>query len=170
MLVILVLIVIFGALAYLWAQKKFRYWSDRGITSAPTTFPYGNLKGLGREIPTFLGLDKIYKSFKGATRVLGIYFFVSPTLMILDIELLKDIYIREFTSFHDRSFYYNKEDDPLSANLVRTRATKIVGNLFYPFKVDPRGTGMERAPFEAQPNIYVRKAENDVRNRGFHRR
>jgi cytochrome P450 family 6 len=87
-----------------------------------TDFPYGSLKGLGTKYPSFIGFDKYYDFYKGSTKAVGLYFFMSPKLMILDIELIKNIFIRDFTSFHDRGFYYNKEDDPLSANLVNTQS------------------------------------------------
>lgn len=118
MLLALALIVSSVALVYWLVQKRYNFWNDRGFISAPTVFPFGNLKGIGTKVPAFEGLDSFYKTFKGKAQAVGMYFFFSPTLMVLDLELLKNIYIRDFTSFHDRGFYYNKEDDPLSANLV----------------------------------------------------
>lgn len=116
----LLLIFVFAifALLFHWVRKSYKFWSDRGYLTTPISFPFGSLKHLGTKIPTCLGFDEFYKNFKGKVSAVGLYFFFSPTLMILDIELIKDIFIREFSSFHDRGFFYNKEDDPLSANLV----------------------------------------------------
>lgn len=125
---ILVLIVFVLLLLYLTVQNRYKYWVDRGYVSTPTVFPFGSLKGFGTKIPTFEGLDGYYKSFKGKASALGLFFFFSPTLMILDLELLKNVFIRDFTSFHDRGFYYNKVDDPLSANLVRQNSNFSIGN------------------------------------------
>lgn len=118
MLVVLALVVVAFVLIYKLVQNRYNFWAERGFISTPVSFPFGSLKGFGTKFPTFEGLDGYYKTFKGKTQALGLYFFFSPSLLILDIELLKNIYIRDFTSFHDRGFYYNKEDDPLSANLV----------------------------------------------------
>lgn len=119
MFVILALIALAFLLLYVWKQHVYTFWSKRGFVSAPTSFPFGNLKGFGTKIPAAIGFDRLYKDFKGKAKVLGLYFFLSPTLLVIDIELVKNVFIRDFTSFHDRGFYYNKEDDPLSANLVR---------------------------------------------------
>lgn len=113
MLTVLALIILTCALIYALVQRRYKFWKDRGFLTAPTTFPFGNLKGFGTKIPTFEGLDKIYKAFKGKDKTVGIFFFISPTLLALDIDLLKNIYIRDFTSFHDRGMYHNKKDDPL---------------------------------------------------------
>lgn len=98
-----------------WVQKRFKFWEERGFPSLPCTFPFGNLKGVGTEITAFELNDKIYKKFKGKAVAAGMYFFMKPSILPLDLELLKNIFIRDFSTFHDRGFYYNKEDDPTSA-------------------------------------------------------
>lgn len=60
-------------------------------------------------------MDIIYKKYKGKVPAVGIYAFLSPTILPIDPELLKNIMVREFSSFVNRGFYYNKEDDPVSA-------------------------------------------------------
>lgn len=118
MFLVLVLVILPLALIYYMAKQRFEYWDRHGFLSGPTAFPFGSLKGMGTEIPVFQGLQKYYEAFKGKTKTVGLYFFFSPTLMIMDLDLLKNIYIKDFTSFHDRGIYYNKEDDPLSANML----------------------------------------------------
>ena len=118
MLVILALLILSFALIYYLVEKRYKYWNDLGFISGPTDFPYGSLKGFGTKIPVFEGIQSYYETYKGKTKALGIYFFFSPTLLILDVDLLKNIFIKDFASFHDRGIYYNKEDDPLSANML----------------------------------------------------
>jgi cytochrome P450 family 6 len=105
-------------IVYFWINRQFKFWSDLGFKTPPISIPFGSLKGVGTKVATCHRFNEYYQDFKGRAPAIGIYFFFSPVLMILDIELVKNIFIREFSSFHDRGFYYNKEDDPLSANLV----------------------------------------------------
>lgn len=103
---------------YFWVQAKFKFWQKRGFPETAISFPFGSLKGVGTEIPSFIGVDGYYKDFKDKSKVVGLYFFLSPVLLAIDIDLLKNIFVRDFSSFHDRGVYHNKKDDPLSANLV----------------------------------------------------
>lgn len=103
------------ALAYFWVKKRFNFWSDRGFASPKPSFPFGSLKGVGTKMTSAEALDVYYKKYKGKVPVIGIYFFMSPTVLPIDPELLKNIMVRDFSSFHNRGFYYNKEDDPTSA-------------------------------------------------------
>lgn len=98
-----------------WVQKRFKFWEERGFPSPPSTFPFGSLKGVGTKISNFELNDKIYKKFKGKTVAVGMFHFMSPALLPIDLELLKNIFIRDFATFQNRGFYYNKEDDPTSA-------------------------------------------------------
>lgn len=118
MSVVLFLILSAVSLAFLWVKKRYNYWSDKGFKSPKSVFPFGSLKDVGTKIATFESTAAIYQEFKDKESVVGCYSFLKPTIMPLDPELIKNILVRDFNSFHDRGFYYNKEDDPTSAKYV----------------------------------------------------
>lgn len=103
------------ALGYYFFKKLYSYWTERGFQSVTSSFPFGSLKGAGTKVTMAEKIDSIYKEFKGKAPVVGTFFFFDPTLITLDPELCKNICVRDFSSFHDRGFYSNKADDPLSA-------------------------------------------------------
>lgn len=113
--IIVYLLVSLIALCYYLVKKRYNYWTDRGFLSPPSIFPFGSMKGIGTSISGAEGIDVIYKKFKGKAPAIGTYFFLNPTLLPIDPELFKNILVRDFSSFHDRGFYYNKEDEPTSA-------------------------------------------------------
>lgn len=116
-------LIVVVSLCVWWVKKQSKFWEDRGFLSAQNNFPFGSLKGVGRKITTFENADRIYKRFKGKALVAGTYTFIKPSLMVLDLELVKNILIRDFAKFHDRGFYYNKEDDPASAKYDNSNIT-----------------------------------------------
>ena len=102
-----ILIVLFS-LVYLWGKRKFNFWKDRGFLQGDPSFPMGTLKGVGSSTTNTENLDYYYRKFKGKTPAVGLYNFLSPTLLSIDPELIKNIFVRDFQSFHDRGFYYDK--------------------------------------------------------------
>jgi cytochrome P450 family 6 len=58
-----------------------------------------------------------FNKFKHQGPAFGCFASVTPSLIPTDPELLKEILVRNFESFHDRGFPYNKEVDPLSSHL-----------------------------------------------------
>nr|ARO50425.1 cytochrome P450 [Chironomus tentans] len=120
------------SLAYIFVKRQFNYWKNRGFLQADASFPLGTYQGCGTKWTSFEGINMQYKKFKGKAPAIGIYSFLSPSIFVLDPDLLKDILVRDFGSFHDRGMYYNKKDDPISANLLsldgqewRDRRTKL---------------------------------------------
>lgn len=167
MFVVLSLVISICSLAYFLIQKRYNFWNERGFVGPPTSFPFGSIKGFGSTVHVGTGMQKYYNEFKGKAKALGIYIFLSPTLLIVDIELVKNIYIRDFSSFHDRGFYYNKEDDPLSANLVILFAfdeRKEFRNFIFTFTAHARGPRVARQTSETQLGLHIRQNENDVRD------
>lgn len=51
-------------------------------------------------------------------RFLGYYEFVTPTILVRDIELLKKIAIQDFESFFDHRVYISEEVDPIFGRTV----------------------------------------------------
>ena len=115
MVVVIYFLVAAIGLAYLWVQKRYRYWVERGFMSPKNDFPYGSFKGVGQTKAWFEAIDDVYKMFKGKAAAVGFFAFVDPNLLTIDPEVFKNIFVRDFSSFHDRGFYHNKEDDPISA-------------------------------------------------------
>lgn len=105
------------ALGYLWVRRKFSFFEENGYLHEKPTFPFGNLKGVGRDFHIVYKLKELYEKFKGKAPAFGMYFFLSPDVVITDLEVVKDVLIRDFDSFHNRGIYFNKKDDPLSAHL-----------------------------------------------------
>lgn len=110
--------VLFLFVIYLWLRRRRDYWTIRGFLSAELVFPFGSLKGIGTEKSLCDGLDEYYKKFKGKGPAVGLFYFVKPTLLPIDPELIKKILVSNFDCFQDRSLYYNKKDDPISAHLL----------------------------------------------------
>ena len=102
---------------FLWLKNRRNYWSSRGFLSSKLTLPFGSLKGIGSEKAFSIGLDEFYKEFKGKGPAVGLFYFTKPLLMPISLELIKSILVTDFKCFQDRSVYYNKEDDPISAHL-----------------------------------------------------
>lgn len=56
--------------------------------------------------------------FLGYKKFCGIYQLVAPTLFVFDLELIKNICVKDFEHFVDRGFYYNEKDDPIGCHLL----------------------------------------------------
>jgi cytochrome P450 family 6 len=112
---VVILIIAIAFLGYLWVKKRFNYWKDRGFLQTDATFPFGSLQGAGTKRTAFETMDIHYKNFKGKAPAIGFYTFLAPSIMLIDPELIKNVFVKDFNVFHTRGMYYNKEDDPMSA-------------------------------------------------------
>lgn len=107
-------------LAY-YIKKKYTYFSVRGIPSPMPIFPLGNFWKVGITVHFIEKINEIYREFKGKDVYCGFYIFTKPVVMILDLELLKNVLVKDFYSFHDRGLYHNEHTDPLSAHLFSVK-------------------------------------------------
>lgn len=104
-------------LVYLWIKKRYSFFKEKNFPFVEPSFPFGNLKGAGREYHANELFQKFYTELKDKGPACGIYFFLTPNVMITDLDVIKDVLIRNFDNFHNRGLYTNERDDPLSANL-----------------------------------------------------
>jgi cytochrome P450 family 6 len=102
-------------LAYLWIKKRFSFFKDHGFLYDEPHFPLGNIEK-GKHLAEVF--KKLYDKFKGQVPAFGIFFSVKANFIICDLDLVKDILIRDFEAFHNRGLFYNKKDDPLTGHLL----------------------------------------------------
>uniref|UniRef100_A0A1L8E463 Putative cytochrome n=1 Tax=Nyssomyia neivai TaxID=330878 RepID=A0A1L8E463_9DIPT len=105
------------ALVYFFFKRRYAYWADLGVPYAVPSFPYGNIGDVGKKLHTSELFEIFYKQFKNKTPVMGFYATIAPQAMIMDLDLIQRIFIKDFQYFHDRAQYYNLQDDPLSGHL-----------------------------------------------------
>eukprot|EP00099_Drosophila_melanogaster_P019149 NP_610390.1 Cyp6a13 [Drosophila melanogaster] len=118
MLTLLVLVFTVGLLLYVKLRWHYSYWSRRGVAGERPVYFRGNMSGLGRDLHwTDINL-RIYRKFRGVERYCGYFTFMTKSLFIMDLELIRDIMIRDFSSFADRGLFHNVRDDPLTGNLL----------------------------------------------------
>ncbi|XP_070493750.1 probable cytochrome P450 6a13 [Chironomus tepperi] len=115
MILYIILAVIF--LLYFWFKKKHLFWKDRGFIYPEPSIPLGSLNGIGVKEHFSEYVKRHYDLYKNRSPAFGMYLVANPALVITDIELIKDVMVRQFESFHERHFYVNKKADPLWNNL-----------------------------------------------------
>lgn len=113
----LTILVILISLAVFWVYYRYQTFERDGFIYEKPSFPFGNLKGVGKGNHAAQIIGRLYLKLKGKSPVAGIFFFFQPNLLVLDLDVAKDILIRNFDNFHNRGLYYNERDDPLSAHI-----------------------------------------------------
>uniref|UniRef100_A0A182PZ94 Uncharacterized protein n=1 Tax=Anopheles epiroticus TaxID=199890 RepID=A0A182PZ94_9DIPT len=119
------LLVLALLLAIYWIRQRFAYWKKRGVPFVSASFPHGNLAGVGKTRHISQILQSCYQQLKSSGRSFGgIYFFINPVVLLIDAEFIKTVLVKDFSYFHDRNFYHNDRDDPLSRHLVAMEGSK----------------------------------------------
>uniref|UniRef100_U5EVH3 Putative cytochrome n=1 Tax=Corethrella appendiculata TaxID=1370023 RepID=U5EVH3_9DIPT len=111
------LILIIFTLFYYYVKKKFSFWQRNDVKFIRPSFPFGNLQGFKRRFHSSQFVQNFYRELKGSGPFGGVYFFMNPVAIALDLEFIKDVLVRDFSHFHDRGMYYNEKHDPISAHL-----------------------------------------------------
>jgi cytochrome P450 family 6 len=101
-----------------YVRRKFAFWADRNVQFIPPTFPFGNLQGIGKTRGLFKIIQECYDKMKTShVLYVGLYFFIKPVVLAINLDFVKTIMVKDFQYFHDRGMYHNEKDDPLSAHL-----------------------------------------------------
>lgn len=82
------------------------------------------MRGVGTTTDLASRLSEIYYQYKGKSPAVGIYMSVAPSLLVIDPNLTKTIFVKDFAKFHDHGFYFNEKDDPISAHLFNLEGEK----------------------------------------------
>lgn len=104
-------------LGYLYVKRRYKYWADRGVPFVKPRFLMGNTAGVGSKIHFGEMTQSCYNELKSQGPIGGIFLYTEPAAVITDMDLLRDVFVKDFQYFRDRGMYVNERDDPLSAHL-----------------------------------------------------
>ncbi|XP_068145398.1 probable cytochrome P450 6a14 [Drosophila tropicalis] len=106
------------ALVYHYFQNIYNYWERRNVPNERPLPLVGNMQGIGRTKHFRDVNQRIYDQFKGKTPIAGMFLFFKRAALIIDLDFIKQVLIKDFTVFHDRGVFSNVEDDPLTGHLL----------------------------------------------------
>ncbi|KAF5295374.1 hypothetical protein FQR65_LT01566 [Abscondita terminalis] len=107
------IVVLLVTLLYFKLLKIYKYWDEKGIVYAKPKLFFGNMNpnifriGAMKDV-----VEGIYKEFSNH-RYVGVYQFVKPTLLIRDLDLIKQITVKDFDYFADHITFIPSDIDPL---------------------------------------------------------
>ena len=107
-----VIVAIFFGL-YFHFTRNFNFWHKLGVPYVKPTPFVGNLKDCVL-LKTTIGeqLQRIYNEHSDKPYV-GIFSFDKPSLLIRDVELVKNILVKDFQTFMDRTISQETKFDPV---------------------------------------------------------
>lgn len=97
---------------YLYAKYKLSYWSKRGVKSLPTHIIFGNFKDTFtfKKSPGQV-IQEIYEKVDPSEPYIGFYVFHQPKLLLCDLNLMKQLMVKDFDVFPNRCFGGETEKD-----------------------------------------------------------
>lgn len=104
------ILVIFGLLFFL-IKKRYSYWKDMGVPFEEPIFPYGNIKGIGKDFHSHQIMKRIYNKCKASgAPFAGMYFYFQPIVLAMSVDFVKTVLVKDSAVFCDRGNYYNEDD------------------------------------------------------------
>lgn len=119
-------ILIFVALVtvfFFYLRHKMTYWQRRGVPALDPSYLLGNIDGVGSKLHLTTNFQYIYENFKDKHKFCGFYLLQVPRLIVIDLELVKNILIKDFHNFTDRGVFH-ADNDPLSNHLFSLEGEK----------------------------------------------
>lgn len=96
------------------------YWKRRGILHEKPKFLWGNIKAVVRgKRHVQQELQSIYENFKGRAPFVGCYALLKPFVLVLDLELVRNVLVSDAGYFTSRGLYHNVDGEPLTGNLLQ---------------------------------------------------
>jgi cytochrome P450 family 6 len=112
------------AVVYAYFQVCYTYWKKRNVPYVKPNFPFGNFvdvlifrKSIGE------AYENIYKKLDGE-KYGGIYAITAPKFIFRDPDIIKNILVKDFPSFHYRGLFVDEAVDPLSGNLFFSKGNR----------------------------------------------
>lgn len=114
------------SILYIYLKYKLTYWSRKGVKTPPVHFIFGNMKDtITFKKPPGVVLQEIYQAADPNDPYIGFYIFHKPGLMMRDINLIKQIMVKDFDIFSDRIFGGTNEKDSVGlVNLLSINQPK----------------------------------------------
>jgi hypothetical protein len=119
-----IILVLVGSLSaifialYLYFTRNFKFWQKLGIPYVKPTPFVGTLKEcVFQKVNIGENLQQIYEQHSDKQYV-GIFSFDKPILLIRDLELVKNILVKDFQFFMDRIISFDENLDPLCSKLL----------------------------------------------------
>ena len=112
------------SVVYLYLKKKYSVFEDNDIPHIKPSMIYGNVNGVGSKTHMADIMKTVYNACKKKDVIAGFFTLFSPSLIATDLELIKQILVKDFNSFIDRGVFVNEEKEPMSGTLFAIEGEK----------------------------------------------
>ncbi|KRJ98365.1 uncharacterized protein Dyak_GE19208, isoform D [Drosophila yakuba] len=102
----------------LFYHNTYTYWARMGVPHERPLPLIGNMKGIGTKYHLRDINQRVYDKFKGKAPIAGMFLFIKRAAMVTDLDLIKQVLIKDFHHFQDRGLFNNTRDDPLTGHLL----------------------------------------------------
>lgn len=115
--ILLAALAVLGCL-YIYLTHKTDYWKNKGVPYIKFKFPLGMMTDelMGKDHVGKLTFDHYNRYKRQGLKYVGGYVIHQPTLLLLDLDLCKQVLTKDFASFMDRSLFPSTHEY-LSKNL-----------------------------------------------------
>lgn len=111
-------------LLYYLSTSSHNFWKTQGVLGPKPIPLFGNFKRtIFKEISVGDFIKNYYDQYESES-MFGLYFNNTPILILKDLELIKDILIKDFNKFAERDMTVHEKIEPLSQNLVALGSEK----------------------------------------------
>ena len=131
---LLVIIAILLLIAYLLMMKNYQYWKNRGVVQIDPIPIFGNFaKCCFMKMSPGNFFKELYKKSEGLP-YMGFYIINKPCLFLRDPELIKQILVKDFSTFADKYMQSGRDDHLGNLNifLVRNPGWKVLRHKLTP--------------------------------------
>lgn len=111
-------------LFYYWSTSTFDFWKARNVPGPKPLLWVGNMRDFFLNRVSAGELEnEIYKEHRNEP-LIGMFVTREPVLMVVDLDLVKDVLVQDFTTFPDRGLAVFDRAEPLTQHLVNLELSK----------------------------------------------